>query len=96
MAEHWVQSQRVEVQAQSQKQFGEVYSTGVESVATGPKDEANIGPKGRASSHRDFQALCMKVTVNKTNSIFMSLISIQVFHTVNSDQPHCSKPAHQR
>lgn len=94
-AEHWMQSQRVEVQAQSQRPFGEVCSAGVESVAMGPKDGANTGPEGRASSHRDFQALCMNVTVNKTNSIFVSLICIQVFHAVNSDKPHCSQPAHQ-
>lgn len=43
-----MQSQRVEVQTQSQRPFGEVCSAGVESVATGPKDGANTGPESRA------------------------------------------------
>lgn len=53
---------------------GAVGSAGVECVATGHKDGATTGQEGRATENY-FQALNKDVTVNKTNSIFVSLIS---------------------
>lgn len=53
---------------------GVVGSAGVQSVATGHKDRAITGQNGRATENY-FQALRKDVTVNKTNSIFVSLIS---------------------